>query len=245
MPRYVPSSDEERAFLAAYRKKKYPRPAVSADVAAFTWRDATLAVLLIRRGNFPHRGSWAFPGGFVEVGDCFDDQGEDLAAAASRELHEECGIAPGSVSLRQLATFGSPDRDPRTRLITVVHLAILPPAAADQARPGDDAAHAEWVPLASACRLPLAFDHADILRAAVDRLQADSAHTSILAPLVPRAFTRRELRDVHAAVWGQGFDARRFAVVFRRLLADGIVNAMPAADPPRYRFGRPARQRPI
>jgi 8-oxo-dGTP diphosphatase len=235
MLRYVPSGDEERAFLAAYRLKSYARPAVSADVVAITWRDDDLAVLLIQRARFPHRGSWALPGGFVDVGDTFDDQGEDLAAAAARELHEECGLAPGSVALRQLGAFGAPNRDPRTRLITVTYLALLPPAQAATVRAGDDASHAEWVTLARLHGLDLAFDHADILETAIARLRVEVEIGPALRPLLPEPFTGAELRARHRALWGSRFDAARFRRVLGRLRADGVLRAVPGR-PTRYRF---------
>lgn len=42
-------------------------------------------VLLIRRGGEPLKGEWSIPGGLLEVG-------EELSAAARRELKEETGL---------------------------------------------------------------------------------------------------------------------------------------------------------
>lgn len=235
MLRYLPASDEERAFLAAYRQQNYARPAVSADVVAFTWCDDGLTVLLIRRGRFPHRGAWALPGGFVDVGDAYEDQGEDLAVAAARELHEECGLSPGSVPLRQLGTYGAPYRDPRTRLITVAYLALVPPALAAAARAGDDAAHAEWVPLSRLPGLELAFDHTDVLEDAIARLRVEVELGPVLRPLLPEAFSQAELRARHRALWGSRFDDKRFRRVVGRLRADGVLRAA-GGKPTRYRF---------
>ena len=67
-----------------------------------------------------------------DVGDSFDDQGEGVDQAAARELEEECGLSRGSVQLIQLHTFGAPDRDPRTRVVTVTYLAVLPPRQREQ-----------------------------------------------------------------------------------------------------------------
>jgi 8-oxo-dGTP diphosphatase len=232
MNHYVPESDAERAFLAAYRHRNYPRPAVTADVVAFTWREGSLELLLIQRGIYPHRGGWALPGGFVDVGDAFDDQGEDLDTAAARELHEECGVAPGSVELHQLGAFGAPCRDPRIRLITVAYLALLPPELAATARAGDDAAHAEWVALSRLAGLELAFDHADIVETAIARLRHDAEHGPVLRPLLAERFTWGELRALHGALWGARFDERRFRVIAGRLRADGVMRQLP---------GRPIR----
>lgn len=119
------------------------------------------SVLLIRRRNPPH--GWAIPGGFVEPD-------EDLIDAARRELFEETGLEPSE--LRQLATFGHPNRDPRGRTISVVYGARLQRAALPAA--GDDAADARWFPL-TALPTTLAFDHAHILGQVLTRL-THSAH---------------------------------------------------------------------
>jgi 8-oxo-dGTP diphosphatase len=89
------------------------------EVVALTVRDDRLEVLLVRRADEPDRGRWALPGGFVQ-------DGEDLATAAARELAEEAGVDQLAAHLEQLATYGSPDRDPRGRVVTVAYLAFAP-----------------------------------------------------------------------------------------------------------------------
>jgi 8-oxo-dGTP diphosphatase len=135
----------------------FPRPAVTVDTVVVT-REAEPRVLLIRRKHEPFAGSWAIPGGFV-------DMDETLEAAARRELLEETGVQVDAVE--QLHTFGDPGRDPRGRTISVVYLARVD---ADQVRPraDDDAAAVEWHSL---LRPPdLAFDHADVLACVRRRL---------------------------------------------------------------------------
>jgi 8-oxo-dGTP diphosphatase len=139
---------------------EYAHPAVTTDAVVFTIRAQKLHVLLIQRGNEPAKGSWAFPGGFIEID-------EDLETAARRELYEETGLK--GVELEQLYAFGDPDRDPRERIITVVYYGML---EADSFEPqaADDAAAAAWFAIDE---LPtLAFDHADILVKAHAQLNA-------------------------------------------------------------------------
>ncbi|MFH9016089.1 NUDIX domain-containing protein [Streptomyces sp. NPDC017943] len=113
-------------------------------------------VLLIERGWDPCQGCWALPGGHV-------DAGETSVVAAARELEEEAGIAVSVADLRQVGAFDAPGRDPRGRYVSVVYTATLPAPVAPSA--GDDATAARWWPLTA---LPnLAFDHADILAAAL------------------------------------------------------------------------------
>lgn len=137
---------------------EYPRPCVTVDVVIVT-RDRRPRVLLIQRGHEPFAGTWAIPGGFV-------DMDESLETAARRELFEETGVKVGRIE--QLATFGDPGRDPRGRVISVVFLARV--RAGDvAARAGDDAAAAAWHYLD---RLPrLAFDHKEVLALARRRLK--------------------------------------------------------------------------
>lgn len=141
-----------------YDPGAYPPFAVTADTAVFTRREGRLWVLLIERGNEPFRGRWALPGGFVDID-------EDLPDAAVRELAEETGIEAGE--LQQLGTYGTPGRDPRMRVVSVVFWTLIPDLA--EPRGGDDAAHAFVVPVEEALADPsrLAFDHHRILTDAV------------------------------------------------------------------------------
>ncbi|MEZ5193629.1 MAG: NUDIX hydrolase [Nocardioides sp.] len=114
---------------------EYPIFYVTVDIAIFTILHDELCVLLIRRDDEPHRGALALPGGFVQPD-------EDVLAAARRELEEETGVA--DVVLEQLATYGAPGRDPRGRVVSVAHVAVIP--AAVETRAGSDAAEALWEP---------------------------------------------------------------------------------------------------
>ncbi|MFE2934443.1 NUDIX domain-containing protein [Streptomyces sp. NPDC059278] len=118
-------------------------------------------VLLIERGWDPYEGHWALPGGHV-------DPGETSLDAAVRELEEETGVHVTPDALHQIGTWDAPGRDPRGRYVTVAYLATIPDGT--QAVAGDDARAARWWPLND---LPerLAFDHANILRAAVARAE--------------------------------------------------------------------------
>ncbi len=133
----------------------YPRPMVTVDAVVFAEHGGRRWVLLVKRGKPPFAGAWALPGGFVEID-------EPLDVAAHRELAEETGVT--GVDLRQMYTFGAPDRDPRGRSISVAYTGQ---AVYDEQshRGGDDAAEAAWFPVDA---LPaLAFDHAEIIRHAL------------------------------------------------------------------------------
>jgi len=201
----------------------YPRPAVTVDVIIFTLRDGDLRVLLVRRGHPPFEGMWAIPGGFVNID-------ESLEEAALRELEEETGVR--DVYLEQLYTFGDPGRDPRGRVITVAYFAVVP-ADAVRPRAGDDAAEARWWSIYDLP--PLAFDHADILAYALQRLRYKLEYTAVGFELLPESFTLSELQAAYEVVLGEKLDKRNFR---RKILGAGVIEETGA-----YRTGegRPAK----
>jgi 8-oxo-dGTP diphosphatase len=147
---------------------EYPRPSVTVDIAVFAERAGELVVLLIERKHAPFEGSWALPGGFVDVN-------EALEHAAARELSEETGLT--GLTLTQVAAFGDPGRDPRGHTVSVAYVTRV---EIDAVKPvaGDDAAKAEWHAWDTLCLggegdtrpVKLAFDHAKVLLAARKRL---------------------------------------------------------------------------
>jgi 8-oxo-dGTP diphosphatase len=177
---------------------QYPHPAVTTDVALFTLREQQLQLLLIKRGNEPHAGSWALPGGFLEID-------EDLEECAKRELEEETGIS--GVYLEQLYTFGNPKRDPRERVISVTYYALTPSNRL-QLKASSDAADAAWFSLE---RLPeLAFDHDEIIELARNRLAAKMTYSTIAFQFMPETFTLSELQSVYEILRNEPLDKRNF-----------------------------------
>lgn len=116
----------------------------------------TNQIALIQRKNDPYKGDWALPGGFVE-------QNEELMQAATRELEEESGLH--IEKLRQVGAFGSVERDPRGRVISVAFFGNSP--IKKKLIASDDAADAAWFNIDD---LPkLAFDHANIISIALQK----------------------------------------------------------------------------
>lgn len=205
--------------------------AITVDLVVLTVRADQLQVLLVRRGAPPFKGRWALPGGFVE-------DGEGLAAAASRELWEETGVAPAGAHLEQLATYGAPGRDPRGRVVSTAYLVFWP----DMPQPvaGSDAAAAEWMPVEAvlgAAPSRLAFDHAQILRDGVERARAKLEYTPLASAFCRPEFTVAELRRVYEVVWGSALDPRNF---HRKVTsAEGFIE--PVGTTTRRDGGRPAQ----
>jgi len=184
---------------------------VTVDIVLFTFRRDALQVLLIRRGHEPFADKWALPGGFVNID-------EDLETAAQRELQEETNVS--KVYLEQLYTFGAPNRDPRTRVVSVAYFALL---SKDQVeglhlRGADDASDAAWWNVYSPPEL--AFDHARILDYAVQRLRWKLEWTALGFLLLPEEFTLSELQRVYETVLNEPLDKRNFR---RKMLATGVL----------------------
>ncbi len=201
-------ADRTEVQAHSYDVTKYERPSVTVDVLMMSLRQRDLQILLIKRAAWPYEGMWAIPGGFV-------NRDESLEFAAKRELQEETGVQ--DVYLEQLYTFGDPGRDPRTRVITVVYFALLD-AERVQVRAASDAADVSWF---SVYELPpLAFDHAEIVEYALNRLRGKLDYTTIAFNLLPDQFTLRELQRVYEIILHKRLDKRNFR---KKILSTGIL----------------------
>lgn len=187
---------------------EHPRPAVTVDCAVFGVDEEDLKVLLVQRGLEPFLGRWALPGGFVR-----EDEGVD--EAARRELEEETGLA--RVFLEQLFTFGAPGRDPRGRVISVAHYALVK-LADHRVRAATDAREARWFPVRDTP--PLAFDHDRILQAALARLQGKVRYQPLGFELLPQKFTLTQLQRVYEKILERPLDKRNFR---KKLLAMDLL----------------------
>jgi len=197
------------------------RPLTTVDVVIFTVRDGQLQVLLVRRpeaAGEPFPNAWALPGGFVDVG--LDDS---LAACARRKLRDKTGVS--SPYLEQLGSWGGKARDPRGWSATHAYFALL---AADTVQlPPEAGKAAQWHPVDALPPGPLAFDHAEILQAALERLRSKVEYTSLPAFLLPEPFTLPQLQKMYEIVLGRTVDKSGFRT---RALAAGFLLDAGAMD---------------
>lgn len=225
----APNDSEEAAFLRAYNIHNYDVPLTSVDLVIFTIRQQRLQVLLVRRGDFPFKGWWALPGGFIDV-----HRDADLDATALRKLREKTGVeAP---YLEQVQGFGGRDRDPRGWSTTFAYFALIAAESVEPAQ-GVGVEEVRWVDVSGEGVEPsLAFDHARILGAAVRRLRNKVEYTSLPVHLLPQAFTLSELQQVFETILGKTLDKS----AFRKRIREGDY-LEPIPDGLRLGSNRPAQ----
>src|SRR5205814_7231607 len=153
------------------------RPMVAVDTVLFALGDHRLDSYLVQLKHGPGAGKWAFPGGLVRVGEMLDD-------AARRELLASTGAR--EAYLEQLFTFGDPSRDPRTHVVSVAYMALIPDPRCPGA-PSEKYATGAWFEVSSLP--PLAYDHSLMAQYALKRLKAKLEYSNIAYTLLPQTFT--------------------------------------------------------
>jgi len=202
----------EAEYLNQYRIHDYDIPLTTVDMAIFTVREGMLHVLLVKRAQFPSKGHWALPGGFVDIH--HDNTIDDTARA---KLAEKTGI--DTPYLEQVQTVGSHNRDPRGWAITVVYFALI----ASEHMHINASEHSEeirWMPLKALDDLNLAFDHSDILRLCLARLKDKVQYTSLPIHLLPDEFTLSELQYIFELLLDKPLEKKSFR---RRILDAAII----------------------
>jgi len=204
--------NSEQEFLSNYNKKDYESPLFTVDMAIFSVDAGQLQVLLIKRSNFPQKDKWALPGGFVDL-----SKDQDLMATAHRKLVEKTGLQ--SPHLEQVATVGNATRDPRGWAVTALYFALIDFKAFQQITTEQNE-YSEWVSIAEAKKLDLAFDHLQLLDIAVDRLSSKARYTALPVSLMPQLFTLTELQQIYEIILGQSLEKKSFR---RRMIEAGAV----------------------
>src|SRR5688572_20195350 len=196
---------------------------VAVDVVVFTLRPAQRVehawqVLLVRRAEPAYAGKWSLPGVLVRADETFD-------AAARRALHTKAGLDAREWYLEQLGTFGDPGRDTRGRVVSVAHVALVCSDEADLVR-GSGISSIDWEPVRNLPAETLAFDHADMLRVAINRIQAKLRYSWVAFQLLGDRFTLSELRAAYAAILDPSLmrlNTSNFKKAFSTLFASGTL----------------------
>ena len=182
---------------------------VAVDNCIFIVDEGRLYVLLIQMKKDPFDYVWALPGGLMA-------HGETLDGAAARILEQQTGVK--DVYLEQLYTFDGKTRDPDGRVISVAYVSLIPSEGLELSTTDKYRAIRFW----DCDQLPaeLAYDHAEILEYARQRIAAKIQYTNCMWSLLPEKFTLSELQTAYETVLNRRLDKRNFR---KKILSLGLV----------------------
>ena len=238
----------EQDFLAHYDSRQFERFSIAEDMLIFgisnkntgNYRKLNtkkLSLLLIRRDDYPFKGKWNLPGGFVNIN-------ENLEAAAQRILQRETNL--NQIYIEQLYTFGEVNRDPRMRIISIAYMSLIN----REALTGSLSSSSKWfdifyktenniitVTLQNEENIlslsavfennsikiinadEFAFDHAMIILTGLMRLKNKVNYTDIVFNLMPEHFTLTELQMVYESI----LQEKLLPAAFRRIIATKVL----------------------
>ncbi len=207
-------SESESKFLKSYNPKDFDSPLCTVDMAIIAVEAGELKVLLVQRSEHPHKGCWALPGGFADL-----KRDNSIEATAHRKLAEKTGIK--TPYLEQVESIGNAMRDPRGWSITLLYFALIDFEALsikEGAVTGSE--QTQWMSIHDALKCELAFDHALLLRKAINRLRNKTRYTALPISLMPETFTLTELQTMFELILGTSLQKKSFR---RRLEASGLL----------------------
>ena len=245
----------EEEFLKDYDSSVFEKLSMTADIliVSVSSKDTenyrktdkkSMSILMVKRTDFPYKGKWCLPGGFL------NPKTETLEQCAKRVLKNETNLS--NVYLEQLYTFDSIDRDPRMRIVSTAFVALV-----DKNKLSDKIEHASWFDITlweekdnmvdivldngedtisfkikkelrekTTDRYDfvikkndhLAFDHARVILAGLERIKSKINYTDIVFNMMPEYFTLGELQQVYEVI----LNKKLLDPAFRRIIANKV-----------------------
>lgn len=191
--------------MAAHNIDQYKKIAVAVDILIFTVSDNKVEILLEKRANGPFEDALALPGVFVNIDEELDD-------AVKRCLLQEIGITDNMYT-EQLYTWGGINRDPRSRVLSVSYIALINKSAYTP-KAGERVREVCWREVSDdaleAMRKEIAYDHADMIAYALQRLRGKLEYTSIVFHMMEDEFTLPDLQKVYETILGKALYKANF-----------------------------------
>ncbi len=142
--------------------------------------------------------SWSLFGGHVP-------EEQDLDAFAKTLLFQATGM--NDVYLQQIQAFGSLERVPYTRVITIGYYALINPDYY-HLRQSSMTKSLQWFNLND--MPPLCFDHDQIIREALNKLRQEVMYHPVGFHLLPEKFTLTEIQSLYEVILNKKMDTRNF-----------------------------------
>lgn len=194
---------------------------VATDCVIFGFDKGTLKLLVFKRRVSPLEGEWSLIGSFVR-------RDEDVQEAAKRVLQEITGL--DGVFMEELKTYGTADRDPGGRCISIAQYALIRIEEHDKELVESHGAH--WYDIDEVPSLVL--DHDQMVQDALERIKRKARYKPIGFELLPEKFTIPQLQRLYEAVYRQEFDARNFR---KKVLSLNVLNKLDEKDKTTSRRG--------
>lgn len=246
--------NSEEAFLKDYDSSVFEKLSMTTDILIMSvsnedtgnyrkLSEKKFSILLVKRDNYPFKGKWCLPGGFVGIDETLDE-------AAKRVLKTETNLK--DIYIEQLYTFSDIKRDPRMRVISTSYMALV-----DKNRLMDKLSdNASWfnvfmledeksynvtldngieeIKFVVGKKLrdkttdrydfniikndKLAFDHPLVIVSGIERLKNKIEYTDIVFNMMPKYFTLGELQQVYEVILGK----KLLDPAFRRIIANKV-----------------------
>ena len=246
----------EEEFLKDYDSSIYEKLSMTSDILVLSVsskdtenyrknEDKRMSILLVKREDYPYKGKWCLPGGFL------DPKKETLEECARRVLKKETNLS--DLYLEQLYTFDRLNRDPRLRVISTSFVALV-----DKNKLKEKVKNASWFDIikmeeknnivslvlengeekiefkvrktlrertsdryqfTTEENTSLAFDHDIVILAGIERIRNKLSYTDIVFHMLPEYFTLGELQRVYEVL----LNKKLLDPAFRRMIADKVI----------------------
>lgn len=209
---YSEKQDSAKEIVDHYQQKD--KMYVATDCIIFGFDDGVLKLLIFRRRVDPLRGEWSLIGSFVKLN-------EDVTTAAARVLEEITGLR--NVFMEELKAYGSADRDPGYRCISIAQYALI--RINDYDKELVEKHNAVWHNLDE---LPgLVLDHGQMVKDALEKLKRKARIQPIGFELLPEKFTIPQLQNLYEAIYQKKLDARNFR---KKVLSNNVLIKLEEKD---------------
>lgn len=246
----------EEEFLKNYDSSKFEKLSMTSDILILSVSNQEttnyrkndrkmMSVLLVKREDYPYKGKWCLPGGFL------DPKTETLEECAKRVLKRETNLS--NIYLEQLYTYDEVNRDPRMRIVSTAFVALV-----DREKLTEKVEHASWFDIVlleekdnivditldngtetihfsikkilkekttdryqfvTKKNNYLAFDHDLVILAGLERIRNKINYTDIVFNMMPEYFTLGELQQVYEVI----LNKKLLDPAFRRIIANKVV----------------------